>query len=98
MRHMALIADDISRFAKNQGGKMPALADRDLGWRHWVVGVLIALAMVGQAASALAAGGKSAHAAKAKPASEAPKPPPSADLVAAKQAYEEALRAFNLGQ
>jgi len=33
-------------------------------------------------------GGKSAHAAKAKPASEAP--PPSADLVAAKQAYEEA--------
>jgi len=91
-----LNADDISRFAKNQGGKMSALADRDLGWRHWVLGLLIALAMVGQGGIASAAGGKSAHAAKAKPAAEAP--PPSADLVAAKQAYEEALRAFNLGQ
>jgi tetratricopeptide (TPR) repeat protein len=75
---------------------MPGLKDRDLGWRHWVLGLLIALAMVGQGGIASAAGGKSAHAAKAKPASEAP--PPSADLVAAKQAYEEALRAFNLGQ
>jgi hypothetical protein len=91
-----LNADDIIRFAKNQGGKMPALTDRDFGWRRGVLGLLIALVMVGQAGTALAAGGKSAHAAKAKPASEAP--PPSADLVAAKQAYEEALRAFNLGQ
>ena len=93
-----LSADDISRSVGNQGTEIPALADRALGWRRRVVGVLIALAMLGQAGTALAAGGKSAHAPKAKPASEAPKPPPSADLVAAKQAYEEALRAFNLGQ
>ena len=58
--------------------------------------VALLLMGAGWAGDALAAGAKSS--AKSKAAAESPATPPKADLVAAKQAYEEALRAFNLGQ
>jgi tetratricopeptide (TPR) repeat protein len=78
---------------------MSILASK-LGWGR-AVGVLVlalAGALVGQTGTAFAAGTKAPRAAKSKPAPEAQKAPPTADLIAAKQAYEEALRAFNLGQ
>jgi hypothetical protein len=64
----------------------------------FILALVLAAAMVGQAGIAFAAGTKSSRTPKSKSAPEAQKTPPTADLVAAKQAYEEALRAFNLGQ
>lgn len=52
-------------------------------------------AITGQAKPTLAAG---TGLSKPKPVRKTPTPQPRPDLVAAKQAYEEALRAFNLGQ
>ena len=51
--------------------------------------------IAGQAGTAVAA---EAGLSKPKPVRKTPTPQPRPDLVAAKQAYEEALRAFNLGQ
>jgi hypothetical protein len=55
---------------------------------------MLAAAVVGPA---LGAEDKASQPAKAKPSRRNPTPQPEYDRVAAKQAYEEALRAFNLG-
>jgi hypothetical protein len=98
LRYQALTADDISRLAKNQGDETLASMDKRLAWRRAVCVVALLLIGAGWAGSAFAAGAKSSQASKSKAAAESPTTQPSADLVAAKQAYEEALRAFNLGQ
>lgn len=56
---------------------------------------VLAGAIAGPAGTAVAEG---AGPTKSRPARKTPTPQLSPDLVAAKQAYEEALRAFNLGQ
>jgi tetratricopeptide (TPR) repeat protein len=96
LRHQDLTADSISCLAKNQGEEARAPIDKRLAWRRAVCVVALLLIGAGWAGDALAAGAKSS--AKSKAAAESPATPPKADLVAAKQAYEEALRAFNLGQ
>lgn len=63
-----------------------------------VAAVVVSSTAAGPAESAFAAGAKSSPASKSKAAAESPATHSKADLVAAKQAYEEALRAFNLGQ
>jgi hypothetical protein len=72
--------------------------DKRLAWRRVVCVVALLLAGASRAGTAFAAGAKSSQTPKSKAAAEAPTTQPGADLVAAKQAYEEALRAFNLGQ
>ncbi len=63
-----------------------------------LMAVVVSSAVMGSTETALAAGAKPSQGPKSKAAAEAPATQPKADLVAAKQAYEEALRAFNLGQ
>lgn len=63
-----------------------------------MVALVLVSAIVGQAGTALAAGTKLSAAPKQKTGSEPQEAQPGADLVAAKQAYQEALRSFNLGQ
>lgn len=89
MPREVLTADDLSYLAQRRCEKRR---------RRCLIALVLAGGMVGQAATALAAEAKTSPAPKSRTASEAQKAPPTADLVAAKQAYEEALRAFNLGQ
>jgi hypothetical protein len=96
LRRQILTADNISFLAKKRGRKALTSTDKAPAWRRAVCVVALLLVGAGWAGDVLAAGAKSS--AKSKAAAESPATPPKADLVAAKQAYEEALRAFNLGQ
>jgi hypothetical protein len=98
LRHKDLTADNISRLAQGQGEDALAPIDKPLAWRRVVCVVALLLIGAGWAGTAFAADSRSSQAPKSKAAAESPTTQPSADLVAAKQAYEEALRAFNLGQ
>jgi len=96
LRCQDLTAANIPFVAKKHREGM--LAPIDKPWRRAVCVVALLLTGAGLAGTAFAAGTKSSQTPKSKGAAESPATPPKADLVAAKQAYEEALRAFNLGQ
>jgi len=86
-----LMSDDISRFAQDG-------CERRRHRRRCVVALLLVGALVGQAGAALAEEPPVVRIQKSKAASDSRKAHSRADLADAKQAYEEAARAFNLGQ
>ena len=84
-------SDDISRFDRDR-------CEGRRQRRRCVVALLLAGALVGQAGAALAEEPTVVRVQRSKGASDSRKAQSRADLVEAKQAYEEAARAFNLGQ